>query len=100
MLSPALQTSRYAALPISRARPREVAFTAPVAKKIRKGRKRRLRVSATLEAHRLAVIPAVAGAQALAGLGIKGDALAIAPEVFHLNRVPFGTQYRKGIGRQ
>src|SRR5580700_6833499 len=46
------------------------------------------------------VVASVAGAQALARLGVNHDALAVSPEMVHLQLVSFGTQKVHCIGRE
>src|SRR5271156_4010169 len=50
--------------------------------------------------YRLPVVASVAGAEALAGLGVNHDALAVSPEMAHLQLVSLGTQKVHCIGRE
>ena len=52
-----------------------------------------------LIAHRLAVVAAVAGAEALAGFQVDGNALAVTPEMSHYEIMAAGAQQRLRVGR-
>src|SRR5260370_42315561 len=50
--------------------------------------------------YRLPVVASVAGAEALAGLRVNHDALAVSPEMLDVQLVSFGTQNIHCIGRE
>src|SRR5258708_11591901 len=50
--------------------------------------------------YRLPVVASVAGAEALARLGVNHDALAVSPEMLDVQLVSFGTQNIHCIGRE
>src|SRR5208282_51451 len=50
--------------------------------------------------YRLPVVPSVAGPEALAGLGVNHDALAVSPKMLDLELVALGTENIHCIGRQ